>query len=130
MQFPWLDSWYLRYYLAETRYWEMEVDGAKYSTLRRGLLEFLILAIVSNEKVYTAELLQRLSETDFATQEGTLYPLLSKMRRQGLLDYEWHESASGPPRKYYKLTRAGREQLAEFRQYWQQLTSLIDQLGQ
>jgi PadR family transcriptional regulator PadR len=64
-----------------------------------------------------------------ATQEGTLYPLLSKMRREGLLDYEWRESASGPPRKYYRLTDAGRTQLRDFRAYWAALTGLIDTLG-
>jgi PadR family transcriptional regulator PadR len=76
------------------------------------LLEYLMLLIVSAGKVYAADILQRLSTTDFATQEGTLYPLLSKLRREGLLDYEWHESEAGPPRKYYTLTPAGRKQLA------------------
>lgn len=101
-----------------------------FSPLRKGLLEFLILVIVSSGKVYAADILQRLNQTDFATQEGTLYPLLSKMRREQLLDYEWQESDSGPPRKYYKLTALGRKQLAEFRAYWKQLTELINQLGE
>lgn len=80
-----------------------------FAAIRRGLLEFLILKIVGVERVYAAEILRRLNATDFATQEGTLYPLLSKMRRDGLLDYEWQESDAGPPRKYYELTpRAGR----------------------
>lgn len=105
------------------------MDPSKFSALRKGLLEFLILGIVSSGKVYAADLLQRLSETDFATQEGTLYPLLSKMRREQLLDYEWQESDTGPPRKYYKLAATGRKQLAEFRDYWQSLTTLIDKLG-
>lgn len=102
----------------------------KLAPLRKGLLEFLILVIVSSGKVYAADILQRLNQTDFATQEGTLYPLLSKMRREQLLDYEWQESDSGPPRKYYKLTPIGRKQLAEFRAYWKQLTDLINQLGE
>ncbi len=63
------------------------------------------------------------------TQEGTLYPLLSKVRRDGLLDYEWRESASGPPRKYYRLTVAGRTQLRDFRAHWAALTGLIGTLG-
>lgn len=96
--------------------------------LRKGLLEYLILAIVSAGRVYAADILERLKGTDFATQEGTLYPLLSKMRREQLLDYEWQESDAGPPRKYYVLSVAGRETLAEFRAYWQALTSLIDTL--
>ncbi len=105
-------------------------NSDKFTTLRKGLLEFLILSIVSTNKVYTADILQRLSQTDFSTQEGTLYPLLSKLRREALLDYEWHESELGPPRKYYKLTAAGHQQLAEFRAYWQSLTALIEQLGE
>ncbi len=102
----------------------------KYSSLRKGLLEYLILSIVSAGKVYAADILERLSTTDFATQEGTLYPLLSRMRREGLLDYEWQESEMGPPRKYYKLTESGRIQLGKFRTYWQYLTELINELGE
>jgi PadR family transcriptional regulator, regulatory protein PadR len=105
------------------------VDPDKLTPMRRGLLEFLVLAVVSSGPVYVADILRRLSATDFATQEGTLYPLLSKMRREELLDYEWRESASGPPRKYYRLTVTGARQLAEFRDYWASLTNLIDELG-
>ena len=105
------------------------MDSEKFSTLRKGLLEFLILGIVSSGRVYVAEMMQRLSKTDFATQEGTLYPLLSKMRREQLVEYEWQESETGPPRKYYKLTSSGRKQLTEFREYWESLTGLIDELG-
>lgn len=105
-------------------------NNPKFAPLRKGLLEFLILTIVSSGKVYAADILGRLSETDFATQEGTLYPLLSKLRREELLDYEWQESEAGPPRKYYKLTPTGRKQLAEFNLYWKQLTTFINKLGE
>jgi PadR family transcriptional regulator, regulatory protein PadR len=101
----------------------------KFVTIRKGLLEFLILKIISADKVYVADMMKRLAETDFATQEGTLYPLLSKMRREQLVDYEWQESDSGPPRKYYKLTAKGRSQLAEFKDYWEYLNTTIDTLG-
>jgi PadR family transcriptional regulator len=101
----------------------------KFSSIRKGLLEFLILKIVSADKVYVADMLQRLSQTEFATQEGTLYPLLSKMRRDGIVDYEWQESEAGPPRKYYTLTAKGRDQLAELNDYWKQINSTINQLG-
>jgi PadR family transcriptional regulator PadR len=74
-------------------------------------------------------MIERLSTTEFATQEGTLYPLLSKMRRESLVDYEWKESDAGPPRKYYKLTAKGRSQLAELNQYWKQINATIEQLG-
>ena len=104
------------------------LDG-KLGPIRKGLLEFLILKIVSADKVYVADILARLSDTEFSTQEGTLYPLLSKMRRESLVDYEWKESESGPPRKYYKLTSKGRAQLAELNQYWKQINATISQLG-
>jgi PadR family transcriptional regulator, regulatory protein PadR len=64
----------------------------KFGAIRKGLLEFLILKIVSADEVYVADMLERLSTTEFATQEGTLYPLLSKMRRDGLVEYVWQES--------------------------------------
>jgi PadR family transcriptional regulator PadR len=93
----------------------------KLASLRKGLLEFLILKIVAREKVYAANILEQLSQTEFATQEGTLYPLLSKMRREGALDYEWKESDAGPPRKYYTLTAKGQSQLRELNAYWNHL---------
>jgi len=105
------------------------MDAAKLNPIRKGLLEFLILEIVSGNDVYVADILERLGETDFATHEGTLYPLLSRMRREGLLDYDWRESASGPPRKYYRLTSSGRDNLAHFRAYWASMTKLIEELG-
>lgn len=101
----------------------------KFSAIRKGLLEFLILKIIAADKLYVADMLKRLSGTEFATQEGTLYPLLSKMRRDGLLDYEWRESDAGPPRKYYRLTAKGRTQLTELNEYWKYLHTTIDKLG-
>ena len=89
------------------------------------MLEFLVLKIIAADSVYAADILKQLSETEFATPEGTLYPLLSKMRREGLLDYEWQESEAGPPRKYYKLTAKGRERLREVSEYWQKLTGTV-----
>ncbi len=101
----------------------------RFTAIRKGLLEFLILKIVAADKVYVADILKRLSDTEFATQEGTLYPLLSKMRRDGLVDYEWQESDAGPPRKYYQLTVKGKSQLAELNDYWKHLNATITQLG-
>jgi PadR family transcriptional regulator PadR len=102
----------------------------KFSALRKGMLEFLVLRIIAAEKVYVADILKQLSATQFATQEGTLYPLLSKMRREGLLDYEWKESEAGPPRKYYKLTAKGRDQLRDTLQYWTEINETVKKLGQ
>lgn len=101
----------------------------KFAAIRKGLLEFLILKIISANKVYVADMLTRLSDTEFATQEGTLYPLLSKMRRDGLVDYEWQESDAGPPRKYYELTTKGAAQLAELNEYWKSINTTVSQLG-
>src|SRR5262245_48632241 len=104
------------------------IDG-KLGPIRKGLLEFLILKIVAADRVYVADILKRLSTTEFATQEGTLYPLLSKMRRENLVDYERKESDAGPPRKYYKLTPKGRATPAEMNEYWKKINSTISQLG-
>ena len=101
----------------------------KFAAIRKGLLEFLILKIVAAKKVYVADIMERLSDTDFATQEGTLYPLLSKMRREGTVDYEWQESEAGPPRKYYTLTAKGKAQLAELDEYWSALNQTVNALG-
>ena len=101
----------------------------KFSAIRKGLLEFLILKIISADEMYVADMLERLSTTEFSTQEGTLYPLLSKLRREGLVDYEWQESDAGPPRKYYELTARGKSQLAELSAYWKDINATINQLG-
>ena len=74
--------------------------------------------------------MQALNVTEFATQEGTLYPLLSKLRREELVDYEWKESEAGPPRKYYKLTAKGKDQLRETLEYWQKIISTVKGMGQ
>lgn len=104
----------------------MENDTAeKFAALRKGLLEFLVTKIIAARSVYAADILLRLSGTDFATQEGTLYPLLSKMRREGLLEYEWQESDSGPPRKYYRLTDKGKEYLDSVETYWQNIITTV-----
>lgn len=102
----------------------------KFLAIRKGLLELLVLKIIAAEKVYAADILKQLCATEFATQEGTLYPLLSRMRRNGLLDYEWKESEAGPPRKYYELTAKGREQLHETLEYWNRINETVKKLGQ
>jgi PadR family transcriptional regulator, regulatory protein PadR len=101
----------------------------KFAPIRKGLLEFVILQVINKERLYVADMLKRLAATEFATQEGTLYPLLGKMRREDLLDYEWQESGSGPPRKYYKLTAHGQTVLAELHGYWATLNQTISTLG-
>jgi PadR family transcriptional regulator PadR len=101
----------------------------RFGPMRKGLLEFLILKVIDADRVYVADILRKLSDTEFATQEGTLYPLLSRMRRDGLVDYDWKESESGPPRKYYALTASGQAQLAELVSYWRLINKTIEDLG-
>ena len=100
------------------------------SQLRRGVLEFCVLALLRDGERYSFDLVRELGDADgLVTSEGTLYPLLSKMRREELVDYEWQESDSGPPRKYYELTAKGMSQLTEFKEYWDYLNTTINQLG-
>jgi PadR family transcriptional regulator PadR len=104
-------------------------DESKLAPLRKGLLEFLVLKIVGAESAYVPDILRRLAGTEFSTQEGTLYPLLSKLRREDLVQYEWQESDVGPPRKYYRLTETGRAQLAALNDYWKLINRTIATIG-
>ncbi|MBL8537246.1 MAG: PadR family transcriptional regulator [Hyphomonadaceae bacterium] len=101
----------------------------QFSGLRKGLLEFAILTIVSGRTVYVGDILATLAPTPFATQEGTLYPLLSKLRREELVDYQWVESGQGPPRKYYQITEKGAARLDELAAYWRHLSTTLDNLA-
>lgn len=104
-------------------------DDSKLAALRRGMLEPLVLAAVEVHRHYAAEIVAALREARFPVQEGTLYPLLNRLRRDGLLEHEWEESPSGPPRKYFFLTESGRTQLTEFRNYWLALTDTLETIG-
>ncbi|MFO1407963.1 MAG: PadR family transcriptional regulator [Steroidobacteraceae bacterium] len=104
-------------------------DESKLAPLRKGLLEFVVLRIVGAGSTYVPDILRRLAGTEFSTQEGTLYPLLGKLRREDLVQYEWKESDVGPPRKYYRLTRAGRAQLNAFDEYWTLINRTIADIG-
>ncbi len=106
----------------------METDNL-FKPLKRGLLEFAVLTTMSTGRHYAGEVVERLAGTLFASPEGTLYPLLSKMRRDGLLDHEWEESESGPPRKYYRVTEAGTARLGQLNVYWRKLDDTLDKLG-
>jgi PadR family transcriptional regulator PadR len=106
------------------------VDGESdpFRQVKRGLLEFAVLAVIASERAYAADIIERLAATPFAVQEATLYPLLSKLRRSELVAYEWQESASGPPRKYYKLAAAGEARLSALRGYWNELHDALEGL--
>jgi PadR family transcriptional regulator, regulatory protein PadR len=89
--------------------------------MRKGILEFCILHIISRGEVYASDMLEELTSAKIMVVEGTLYPLLTRLRKAGLVDYRWEESTSGPPRKYYQLTNIGRDFLGELRKTWQEL---------
>lgn len=101
-----------------------------FGPIRKGLLGFVVLKIIAGRKAYAADIIQELNKTEFTTQEGTLYPLLSRLRREGFVDYEWVESEAGPPRKYYILTKAGKKELENLEKYWNGLHLTIKKLGE
>lgn len=97
--------------------------------MRRGALEFCVLALLAHHEHYGFELVQQLSRTDgLLVSEGTIYPLLSRLRRDGLVETEWRESTSGPPRKYYRLTRDGIEALSRYREQWEIFRDAVDSI--
>lgn len=97
--------------------------------LKKGLIEYAVLLVISKGPVYSGTILQKLKEADFITVEGTLYPLLSRLKNQSYLSYYWEESKSGPPRKYYSLTKEGLEILKDYDVSWNNLVSSINILN-
>lgn len=99
------------------------------SQMRKGVLELCILAIISRSgDVYASDILDRLKEAELIVVEGTLYPLLTRLKNDGLLSYRWEESKSGPPRKYYQITPEGDALFAELTTGWNELVVAVDQL--
>lgn len=95
--------------------------------LRKGVLEYCVLGLLEDEPHYGYQLVQRLAQADgLLTSEGTIYPLLSRMRREGLVETEWRESSAGPPRRYYRLTREGEESLKRFRSSWTRFRKAVE----
>src|SRR5215211_6976746 len=94
-------------------------QDALLAQMRRGTLQYCVLALLADEERYGFDLVRALAEVDgMVTSEGTIYPLLSRLRRDGLVESSWQESTAGPPRRYYRLTDAGRTALAGFRPEW------------
>lgn len=91
--------------------------------MRKGILEYCILHIISRGEVYASDMLEELTTAKIMVVEGTLYPLLTRLRKAGLVDYKWVESTSGPPRKYYTLTESGMEFLNGLNQTWEELVT-------
>jgi PadR family transcriptional regulator PadR len=99
------------------------------SQMRKGILEFCILLTISKEKKYASDIIKELKNADLIVVEGTLYPLLSRLRQADLLMHTWEESQSGPPRKYYELTEKGKETLNTLKETWSSLAKSINHLS-
>jgi PadR family transcriptional regulator PadR len=107
----------------------MNADNVK-SQMRKGILEYCILLILNRRKVYANDIISLLKEAHLIVVEGTLYPLLTRLKNMDLLTYQWVESNQGPPRKYYELTPKGEEFLAELEQAWNEIADTINHLKQ
>ena len=94
--------------------------------MRKGVLELCILSILSKGDAYPTEIIEKLKDTKLVVVEGTLYPLLTRLKNTGLLNYRWEESNSGPPRKYYKLTEIGEQYLKELQISWRELVEAVN----
>lgn len=100
------------------------VDNVK-AQMRKGILEYCILSILSRGDSYAPQIISELKQADMIVVEGTLYPLLARQKNQGLLSYRWEESPQGPPRKYYMITDRGREILSQLDSVWDEMVEQI-----
>ncbi len=107
----------------------MNVDNVK-SQMRKGMLEYCILLLLHREASYASDIMQKLKEAKLIVVEGTLYPLLTRLKNDNLLSYEWVESTQGPPRKYYRLTTQGEEFLLDLEAAWDELSDTVNHLRQ
>jgi PadR family transcriptional regulator PadR len=102
----------------------MNIENSQ-KQMRKGVLEFCILAIISQGEIYPSDILKKLKDAKMIVVEGTLYPLLTRLKNAGLLAYSWVESPSGPPRKYYTLTEEGENFLGELKSTWDELSHAV-----
>lgn len=98
----------------------MKVENTQVQ-MRKGILEFCVLHIIARGEVYASDMIEELTSAKIVVVEGTLYPLLTRLRKANLVDYRWEESSSGPPRKYYKMTKEGQEFLKKLDSTWEEL---------
>ena len=106
-----------------------ETEDRALSQMRRGTLEFCVLAILSRGERYGFDLVKQLSTIDgMVTTEGTIYPLLTRLRKDGLVSSSWAESPKGPPRRYYSITEKGERALETFTEDWKRFSTSVDQL--
>jgi len=102
----------------------MKIENAK-AQMRKGVLEYCILLVLDGEPVYAVNIIKGLREANMIVVEGTVYPLLTRLKKAGLLSYRWEESTQGPPRKYYELTEEGRNFLNELEGSWGELVNAV-----
>jgi PadR family transcriptional regulator, regulatory protein PadR len=102
----------------------MNIENTK-AQMRKGVLEFCILSVLKDKEAYTSEILDTLKNAKLLVVEGTVYPLLTRLKNDGLLNYRWEESTSGPPRKYYELTEIGKTFLNELNSTWTELSDAV-----
>jgi len=105
----------------------MNIEKTK-AQMRKGVLELCILSIMKENEAYASDIIVQMKEAQLIVVEGTLYPLLTRLKNEGLLDYRWEESKSGPPRKYYRITELGARTLEELSQSWEQLVSSVKKI--
>lgn len=98
------------------------------SQMRKGILEYCVLAIIDKAEIYASDIIDQLKEANLLIVEGTLYPLLTRLKNAGFLNYSWKESDQGPPRKYYMTTKEGKDFLAELDKTWKVLSHSVKQL--
>lgn len=96
------------------------------SQMRKGILEYCVLLILSRERAYPSDIINRLSNASLIVVEGTLYTLLNRLRKEGKLNYEWEESPKGPPRKYYFITEQGKDALNEMSKAWDEIVDNVN----
>ncbi len=96
--------------------------------MRKGVLEYCILSIIKQKEVYASDIIFQLKEAELIVVEGTLYPLLTRLKNDGLLSYRWEESKTGPPRKYYEITTAGKKFLEGLDKSWNDLVEAVNKL--
>lgn len=102
----------------------MAIDNTK-SQMRKGMLEYCILLLLRKRPSYANDIIIQLQEAEMIVVEGTLYPLLNRLKKDGLLTYEWQESTQGPPRKYYALTQEGNEALNQLDASWNEIARTV-----
>ena len=105
----------------------MNIENTK-AQMRKGILEYCILSILQHGDAYTSEIISTLKSAEMIVVEGTIYPLLTRLKNSGLLSYRWEESSSGPPRKYYVLSESGKQFLKELDITWNNLMVAVNQI--